>query len=73
MNIKTQVMIRNDPNLYNFLREYSFWYKELNRNPFSIKYMKEDMKKVYKLNPSDKIEKLGERMQMINTFIDLLN
>lgn len=73
MNIKTQVMIRNDPNLYIFLREYSFWYKELNRNPFSIKYMKEDMKKVYKLNPSDKIEKLGERMQMINTFIDLLN
>lgn len=73
MDIKTQIAVRNNPNLYRFLREYSYWYKYLNRNPDFLNDVIEEMKKIYKLNPSDKLERIEEKMEMLNTFIDLLN
>ena len=40
MNIKTQIQVRSNPNIYRYLREYSYWYKYLNRNPESIKELR---------------------------------
>ena len=39
-----QYKINSDINLKKFLRENSYWYKELNRNPENFKYFVEDMK-----------------------------
>ncbi|MBR3162412.1 MAG: YlbE-like family protein [Bacilli bacterium] len=64
--------INNDINLKRFLRENSYWYKELNRNPNSFKYFVEDMKVKYKLTTEDKINKTIDNINMLSTFLDVL-
>lgn len=73
MDIATQVKIRNNPYIYRYLRENSYWYKELNRHPESLRQLEEEMKTAYKMNPSDKIDRLNQRIEMIRTFMDILN
>lgn len=73
MNIETQIKIRNNPNLYHFLRENSWWYKELNRHPESIKAMEQDMKSFYKLNLTDRIDKFNRNIEMVRNFMDILS
>lgn len=73
MNIATQVKIRNNPYLYRYLRDNSSWYKLLNRHPEAINQLEEEMKTAYKLNPSDKIDQLSKRIEMLRTFMDILN
>ena len=72
MNIETQIKIRNNPYLYRYLRENSSWYKMLNRNPNSIKQMESEMKSAYKLNLTDRIDNINQKMEMVRTFIDIL-
>lgn len=72
MNVETQINIRNNPYLYRYLRDNSSWYKALNRDPNSIKQMEIEMKNAYKLNLTDKINNLSQRMEMIRTFMDIL-
>lgn len=72
MNVETQIKIRNNPYLYQYLRDNSSWYKALNRDPNSIKQMEVEMKNAYKLNLTDKIETLNQKIEMVRTFIDIL-
>lgn len=72
MDIKTQIKIRNNMYLYRYLRDNSSWYKALNRNSNSIKDMEVEMKKAYKLNLTDRIDNLNQKIDMIKTFMDIL-
>lgn len=72
MDIKTQIIVRSNPNIYRFLREESYWYKYLNRDPNSIKDLEKAMKVKYKLTTEDKLEKLNQSMNLINSFMDVL-
>ncbi len=72
MNIKTQMIIRSNPNIYRFLRENSSWYKALNRNPNSIKELELAMKQQYKLTTENRLEKLNNSMSLIRSFMDIL-
>lgn len=72
MYIKTQIKIRNNMYLYRYLRDNSSWYKALNRNSNSIKDMEVEMKKAYKLNLTDRIDNLNQKIDMIKTFMDIL-
>jgi len=65
-------MLRNNPPLYHYLKYNSYWYKELYRNPSSIKTLEQEMKKEYKLTAEDKISKLNDRINMIASFLDVL-
>ena len=67
-----QYKINNDINLKRFLRENSYWYKELNRNPDNFKYFVEDMKVRYKLTTTDKINRTIDNINMISSFLDVL-
>ena len=49
MRLDIQYRIFEDPRQRMFLRENSYWYKELNRNDNSFKYFVDDMKVKYKL------------------------
>ena len=64
--------IRNNPNFYNYLKYHSYWYKELIRNPSSIKYMEEEMKKEYKLTASDKLKKVNDNISLIKAFMEIV-
>ena len=72
MLVETQIKIRNNPYLYRYLRDNSSWYKALNRDPNSIKQMEIEMKNAYKLNLTDKIDNLSQKIDMVRTFIDIL-
>ncbi len=71
MFIETQITIRNNPNLYRYLRENSYWYKYLNRSPSYLKEVEKEMKSHYKLTPTDKIEKISDRLDMINSIMSV--
>ena len=72
MLVETQIKIRNNPYLYRYLRDNYSWYKALNRDPNSIKQMEIEMKNAYKLNLTDKIDNLSQKIDMVRTFIDIL-
>lgn len=72
MNIETQFKIKNDPMLQRYIRDHSFWYKYLNRNPGLITKMTEEMKKEYKLTTSDKINDFSEKLTLIQTFLNMM-
>ena len=72
MRIDLQYKIMSEPREKQFLKENSYWYKYLNRSNDNYKYFIEDMKDKYKLKPSDKINKMAENIEMINSFLDVL-
>lgn len=72
MDIRTQIMVRSNPNIYRFLREESYWYKYLNRNPNSMKDLEKAMKNKYKLTTQDRLEKVGNSISLLHSFMDVL-
>ena len=72
MDKKTIEYIKSNPLIYNYLREDSSWYHTLMRNP-EIKELEEVAKKFYKQTLEAKIEKLKERIELIKTFMDVIN
>lgn len=69
MEVITQLKLKENPLYINFLRENSYWYKTLNRNPESIKQMIEDMKDKYKLRFTDKINNIADSIDLITKFL----
>jgi len=72
MNIENQIKIRNNQMLQKYIRENSYWYKLLNRNPLLINKMTEDMKKAYKMRFEDKIDDLSDKMNLVKSFMDAI-
>lgn len=72
MVLDLQFRIKNDEKLKQFLRENSYYYKYLNRNPGYLKDIVDDMKDKYGLNPSDKINKLINNIGLMNSFLEAL-
>jgi hypothetical protein len=62
--------INRDNNLHRYLRENSYWYKLLNRDPKLINKMNEDMKKAYGLTLEDKVSDLTSKINLIKGFLD---
>jgi len=73
MSIETQFYLQNNPNLKKYLHENPRYYKFLNRDPNFIFQMEREMKERYKMTLPDKIEKFKDKLDMLNTFIDILN
>ena len=72
MDILTQIKVRSNPNIYRYLRENSYWYKYLNRDPSSIKILEDEMKNRYKLTTKDKLERISESFTLLSSFMDVL-
>ena len=72
MTYDIQNRINSDINLKRFLRENSFWYKRLNRNPNSFPYFVHEMKVAYHLTVSDKINRTIDNISMLESFLDVL-
>ncbi len=72
MDYEIRKVINNNLLLKKYLRENSFYYKELIRNPLFINKLIELMKKSYKLTIPDKLEKINKDLNMMNTVMDIL-
>ena len=72
MRLDVQFKIKNDPMLFKYIRENSYWYKILNRNPNEIDNMIDHMKEAYRLTTADKINDLSEKLDLIKAFMNVL-
>ena len=73
MSIETQFYLERNLLLKKFLHENPSYYKYLNRDPSFIFNLEEIMKEKYKLTLPDKMNKLKDKIEMLSTFIDILN
>ena len=67
MDLSVQFKLNENNLLHRYIRENSYWYKILNRNPSLISNMTDEMKDKYKLHTSDKIEEIGNKISMIES------
>jgi len=72
MIVPIQYQIKNNPKYVKYLREHSYWYKELNRHPDNFKAFEEEVKTVYQLRPADRISKMLDTMDMVGTILSTL-
>ena len=72
MNLNIQMKINSDPNQLKYLREYSYWYKYLNRSEAYYKDFLKAMKETYKLKPSDKLNQIVDNINMFKAFLEVL-
>ena len=72
MNINVQFMLDANPYLKKYLREHSYYYKDLIRNPAIINNIEDLMKKEYHLTFPDKLEKIKDNISFFNSFMDIL-
>ncbi len=69
MSIESQFYLNNNLNLKKFLHENPKYYKYLNRDPSFIRELEELMKEKYKLTIPDKIDKIKDKLEFVNTLI----
>lgn len=67
-NVNDQLL--QNPKLLSHFMEHSYWIKELNRNPNSIREFQKQMKIIYKERTTDKINDAIDSVEMIASIID---
>lgn len=72
MILDLQFKIKNNPNYLRYLRENSYWYKLLNRNPSMFKVFEEEVKKAYQLRTSDRINKALQTIELLQNVVSTL-
>ena len=69
MVLELQFKIKNNPHYQRYIRENSYWYKILNRNPSRFKEFEEKVKERYHLRPTDKINQMLETFEILQTMM----
>ena len=69
MQLETKMKIQNEKNMMQYLKENSFWVKELNRNSTSYVDFFQAMKELYHLRDKDIISDEIENIYLIISFI----
>lgn len=69
MILDIQIKLKNNSNYLKYLREHSYWYKILNRNPYRFRDFEEAVKEEYKLRTSDKISKALSTIELFQNVI----
>lgn len=72
MTIELQYRIKNDPHALLYLRQNSFWYKYLNRNPAVYKQFENEMKAHFSLRVTDKIANTLKTIELLENVISSL-
>ena len=72
MILELQFRIRNNPKYLQYIREHSYWYKILNRDPTMFKMFEEKVKEEYKLRTSDRISKALSTIELVQNIVSSL-
>lgn len=65
MTLKLQFKIKENEYYLRHLRQHSYWYKILNRNPSEFKKFEEEVKQTYHLSKMDRLEKAFNTFEML--------
>lgn len=69
---ETILRVKQDRNLYTYLKYHSYWYKILKRDKTKLKDMVYEMKKELKIRSEDKLSDLTNKIQMVSSLLEVL-
>lgn len=69
MVLDLQFRIKNNAHYQRYIREHSYWYKILNREPTAFKEFEEEVKEQYHLRPADRLGRMLETVEMLQTLM----
>lgn len=69
MSLEVQFKLKNNPLYIKYLREHSYWYKYLNRNPSSFADFEAEAKEKLGLRPQDRINKMLDAFEMVSALV----
>lgn len=72
MNRITIYKIRENINLYQYLKYNSYLYKDIIRGTINIKELNKKMKIDLNQTPVDKLKEMNNKIELINTFINII-
>ena len=72
MTLEVQFKLKSNPLFIKYLHENSYWYKMLNRDPEMFNEFVNEVKKNYKLRPSDRINEALNTFEMITSIFGAL-
>lgn len=72
MNREIIYQIRENKDLYMYLKYNSYLYKYIFRNEINIKELEKLMKKDLKQTPLDKLNNIKDKIELANTFLSIL-
>ena len=71
MKKNIQILIKQDPKIYNYLKDNSNYIKDFNRNSITIDNFKKIMKEKYQERTSDKLLKVVDNIDIISSVLDI--
>ena len=72
MEINLQYKIKNTKGYYEYLKDNSWWIKNLSRNPNSFNDYQNCLKDKYELRTSDKISKAIDNIDLISSLLSAI-
>ena len=72
METRIKILLDSNPLYKEYIRNNSYWYKILNRDPTMFNSFIEEVKEKYKLRTTDKINNMVDKIDMISKFINVL-
>ena len=72
MTLDIQFKLKNNPRYLQYIREHSYWYKVLNRNPLMFSAFEDKVKEDYKLRTTDKITQALSTIEMFQNIFSSL-
>ena len=69
MQLDIQMKLKQEKNMFQYLKENSFWAKDLNRNSDYYSKFLEAMKERYRLRTTDKISAAIDNIDLISSFL----
>ncbi len=67
-----QMSFRENPKMFEFLKQNSYYFKGLNRGVVDYKKFVSDMKVKYKERTSDKLESIMDNMELVSSVLNVL-
>lgn len=72
MQLFNQIAFRESPKDFNYLKDNSYFFKELNRGTIDFKTFQSEMKAKYKERTTDKINSVMDNMELISSVLNVL-
>ena len=72
MELDLYMKLKKNTQMYDILKNNSYWIKQLNRNPEDYKRFEEEMKERYKLRATDKINEVIDNIDLISAVLETL-
>jgi len=72
MSLDIQFKLKSNPKYIQYIRDHSYWYKILNRNPMMFSQFEEKVKEDYKLRFSDRLSKALSTIEMFQNIVSSL-